>query len=333
MRIQPCRLMKPCLIQLSILVFALSAFAGPQAFAATLQEVLERIPVKLVGPGVVSTPGFEYGCSISPDGNTLFFTKGISGFDRTSIVYSKKVDGKWQEPRLPSFSGEWKDGNPYFSKDGKRLYFSSNRPTGNPELKRSNWWRVEIEGDVYGEPTLVPGAINGEHSMIYPTITADGTAYFCTFMPDGKGGLDFYQSEFRDGEHQAPVPMDKLNTEYHDADPEFSPDGRFFAFTSTRSGGLGDFDLYICKVSADGEIGEPINLGKSINNSSMNSDPIFSKDGRTLYFSSNVKKGWRKHPKRVESYAELANTLNVIDNGLMNIYEADISELISFLSQ
>ncbi|HAS46566.1 MAG TPA: hypothetical protein DCS93_39150 [Microscillaceae bacterium] len=303
--------------------------------AQSLNTILDKIEVKMVAPGTISTGGFEYGTTVSPDGQWLSFTKGISGFNRNTILLSEKKNGQWQAPQIASFSGEWNDVNPYFSKDGKGLYFVSNRPSNDPGLKKRNWWYVERKGNNHwGKPKLVQGKVNGVHDMIYPTITSQGNAYFCTYdLPGGKGRLDLYQSKLVNGKYQPPVALKNLNTKYSDADPDMSPNGRFFAFTSTRPGGLGHYDLYICTIDKKGNIGKPIHLGAKINSRGMDSDPIFSPDGRKLYFSSNRITPRKKHPKKFTSYRALEQYLQSAENGLMNIYVADISPLLDYLNQ
>ena len=77
----------------------------------------------------------------------------------------------------------------------------------------------------------------------------------------------------------------------------------------------------------DGKWGEPINLGDNVNSRAMDSDPVLSADGNTLFFSSH------KNPdlKPVENYEALLERQKSIHNGLMNIYSVDITELNKYL--
>lgn len=313
-------------------LFLLAGSLGTQA-QKKIDEILNNIKVTLVAPGIVSTGDFEYGTTVSPNGKTMFFTKGVQGFRRNVLLYTTQKKGKWQTPKVAPFSGEWNDVNPYFSKDGNRLYFVSNRPTKDTTFKRRNWWYVARKGkNKWDVPKVVKGKVNGAHDMIYPTITHKGNAYFCTYnLPGNKGRLDIYESKLTDGVYQKPKALAYLNTKASDADPELSPDGKLFAFTSTRKGGRGHYDLYICKVAADGSVGTPINLGKVVNSRTMDSDPIFSPDGRKLYFSSRRMKPFRKRNKKMTTYQQVKDDVSQIENGLMNIYVADIGELVDFL--
>ena len=65
-----------------------------------------------------------------------------------------------------------------------------------------------------------------------------------------------------------------------------SPDGRFLFFTSCGSSrGIGSCDLFVCGKEGDSWT-EPQNLGDVVNTANWESQPCFSADGQTLYFSS-----------------------------------------------
>ena len=57
-------------------------------------------------------------------------------------------------------------------------------------------------------------------------------------------------------------------------------------FSSIRPEGLGGYDLYYVEFK-DGTWGLPVNFGPNINSSFDERTPFLSRDGRTLYFSSN----------------------------------------------
>ncbi len=66
-----------------------------------------------------------------------------------------------------------------------------------------------------------------------------------------------------------------------------SPDGRFLFFTSCGApDGHGSCDLYVCGKEGDDKWSDPQNLGGIVNSSGWDSQPCFSADGQSLYFSS-----------------------------------------------
>ena len=141
-----------------------------------------------------------------------------------------------------------------------------------------------------------------------------------------------YYAPWQADSYGQPTAISELNTPYRDADPELSTDGKLLFFTSTKPGGLGHFDLQVAVKQANGKWGAPINLGRQINSPGMDSDPILSADGNTLFFSSE--KLNRQHVLQlnpVTDYPSLTQRFDLIENGLMNIYQVDITELNAYL--
>ncbi|HET6990604.1 MAG TPA: OmpA family protein, partial [Bacteroidia bacterium] len=66
----------------------------------------------------------------------------------------------------------------------------------------------------------------------------------------------------------------------------FSPDGNTLFFVSDRKGGMGGKDIWFCKKNKDGSWGAPENPGPIINTALNEDAPFITKDGNTLYFSS-----------------------------------------------
>lgn len=66
-----------------------------------------------------------------------------------------------------------------------------------------------------------------------------------------------------------------------------APDGRhtFFSIHNTES--IGDRDLYMSTIGADGVWAKPANLGRIVNTPLVELSPFMAPDGKTLYFSSN----------------------------------------------
>lgn len=292
-----------------------------------LQTILTNLKPSLFAPNTVSTNQFEYGSSLSPDGKKFAFVRALARFQHSALVISQKSGDTWQTPTLLPFSGEFHDTNPYFAKDSNTFYFTSLRPVEGAGKGRSKIWQVSFDGDQFGEPKLVPGKINGDHTVIYPTVHSNKDIYFSSVIEGAKGGMDLFVSKYHPDGYGEPIEIAELNTTKSDADPELSTDGKLLFYTSMRPGGLGHYDLHVSVKQKDGKWGEPINLGDKINSRAMDSDPILSADGNTLFFSSD------KNPevKPVENYEALLERQKSIHNGLMNIYSVDITELNKYL--
>jgi hypothetical protein len=78
-----------------------------------------------------------------------------------------------------------------------------------------------------------------------------------------------------------------INGAGSDQGPAISKDGLSLYFTSNRPGGLGGFDMYVSqREGVDEPWGPPLNLGPTVNTSSDEGNPAFSRDGRFLFFQS-----------------------------------------------
>lgn len=296
--------------------------SSPASADPKLDALLSALKPTLFEPGVISTPEFEYGSSLSRNEAFFAFSKALAGFQQSKLFYSQKVNDEWQAPKLFPFSGTWHDSNPYYSKQDNRFYFTSDRPTGEQNMIGLNLWYVDIENNQFSEPKLVKGKINGMFSAVYPTLHSNKDIYFCTRKPGGKGDLDLYLSQWHENGYQEPIAIEELNTEHRDADPELSSDGKLLFYTTTKPGGLGHFDLHVAVKQDDGKWGTPINLGSKINSPAMDSDPILSPDENTLFFSSmKLSSDTRQTQEQFEQ----------MHNGLMNIYRVDIRELSDYL--
>lgn len=80
------------------------------------------------------------------------------------------------------------------------------------------------------------------------------------------------------------------STEYSVGHPSLSEDGKWLFFASDMPGGFGETDLYVVKISEDGTMSSPINLGPKINTIGNELFPFFQNG--VLYFSSDGHYGW-----------------------------------------
>jgi WD40 repeat protein len=87
----------------------------------------------------------------------------------------------------------------------------------------------------------------------------------------------------------APVNLGPVvNSTSSDSQMAISKNGLSLYLTSGRAGGLGSVDLYVSqRASVDDPWGTPVNLGPTINSTSGEANPVFSRDEHTMYFQSD----------------------------------------------
>jgi len=137
-----------------------------------------------------------------------------------------------------------------------------------------------------------------------PQIRSEGDLYPCDMSPDGQRMVLFryensrgnlYLSDYNSetGEWQKPYePKGRINTRHWETHGCLGPRGNVLYFTSNRRGGEGKLDIYVSRYNyKEKRWTKPKNLGKKINTPYNEETPFITRDGTTLYFSSQGHEG------------------------------------------
>jgi peptidoglycan-associated lipoprotein len=198
--------------------------------------------------------------TFSPDGKTMIFSRGNSGKRKDispdmDLYMSRYVDGSgWSEPYYVSASdsASW-DGSPSFSRDGKSLYFASNRAGG---LGGQDLYRVNMDASGrFGTPTNLGKEINTAGDEMFPYVSEDGKLYFASDGHPGLGKLDIFVAIRASGK----ITIENMGIPYNSYMDDFGltidKNGDIF-FSSNRAGGAGDDDIYYYEVPPKTTIAE-----------------------------------------------------------------------------
>jgi len=268
---------------------------------------------------------YERDGALSRDGQTFYFTlryrRGMAG-----IACSEKVNGKWSDPRIAEFSGQYYDIEPVFHPDGKRLFFASNRPKDTTDQTGDfDIWYVTQTPDGWSEPVNLGAPVNQEGNEFYPSFTRDGSIYFTAELEHTLGGEDLYVCEFDGTRYLPPRNLgDSINTSKAEYNSFVSPDGSYIIYTSEGMGpGYGEGDLYIAFRDEKGKWRKAVNMGPAINSPSFEFCPGISADGKHLFFTSQRKATEvRQIPM---NYSILRKYQDKPQNGNGDIYRIDIA--------
>ena len=177
-------------------------------------------------PEPLNSHGNEGAQTISHDGRIVIFTAcGRSG-ERTGcdLYMSVRHGDRWGKPQnlgAPVNSVYW-ESFPSLSIDGYTLYFASNRSGG---YGGTDIWYCTLEEGRWSKPKNMGPTVNTPGNETAPYIHFDDkTLYFASDGHLGMGGIDLY--------------MVKRTSD------STSPDGRTALFSSDRSDGYGQQDLY-----------------------------------------------------------------------------------------
>jgi hypothetical protein len=234
-------------------------------------------------PGIVTTDGEEGSTGFARGGTVFLFQRFINGRCHTYITRSK--DGVWSGPELiPFWETLAENGDFTFSSDDRTLLYQVRSRTESGPI--SHIWRAEVKDTGWGEQSPLPSPINSPHFESFASDTSDGTLYFFSRRPGGRGRSDLWRSPLVAGKYADPINLEALNTEFEEWDPFVAPDESYLVFCSTKPGGLGRDDIYISFRGKDGRWGAPVNLGEEINSAGSENRPCVTRDGKYFFFTS-----------------------------------------------
>lgn len=137
---------------------------------------------------------------------------------------------------------EYNVAHPAFTKNGKRLYFSSDIPGG---MGGMDLYYSDFVQDSWTAPVNLGAEINTSFDELFPVIWGDTALYYSTAGLPGYGNLDVFVSNIRNGKHSAPSnvkgPINSIGDDF-----SYVPvSQRMGYFTSNRSSlSKGGYDIF-----------------------------------------------------------------------------------------
>ena len=284
----------------TLLVVGMLALVMTQAPSVHAQKYSDwSAPVNL-GP-VFNSAFSDQGPAISKNGLSLYFTSnrpgGIGGFDMY-VSQRASVDDPWGSPVNlgPTVNTTFDEGNPAFSRDEHLMFFQSKRlPTfGGIDIWVSQREHTHDDFD-WESPVNLGAGVNSVADDNGPTYfeNDEGGApqlYFGSSRPGGPGAADIYLSEqMADGSFGPAMMVTELSSPSNESRPSIRHDGLEILFHSNRTGSFGAAsDLWVAtRESTLDAWSTPVNLGSTINTTSVEQNAYLSSDGMTLFFSSD----------------------------------------------
>jgi len=248
---------------------------------------------EIFAPGIISTDLHEGSSGFNLNSTHFVFQRFK---DRKVFTYEiERKNGQWTKPKIVPFANMMRNGDFVFAPDGRTLYFQSNTPIEGLESEGtiSNIWVIKKTDTGWTEPKHLDFKINTKWLDSFASVTTNGTLYFFSRKPGGKGKSDLYKSHFINGEYtEAENLGDVFNTEEHEWDPFIAPDESYLIFCSTKPEGYGSDDFYISFRNKDLSWSKPINMGDKINTQGSENRPYVTPDGKYFFFTS-TKRGNR----------------------------------------
>ena len=209
----------------------------------------------------INTNANESCVSISADGQQLFLFKDINGGD----IYVSNLDGeKWSTPQPlgSDINTKYLESYACISADGNTIYFVSDRPGGfgGKDIYRS----VKLPNGQWSLALNLGPEINTPYDEDCPFIHPDGvTLYFSSKGHNSMGGYDIFRStkSNSDGFWSTPSNLGyPINTVDDDLFYTTTANGKNAYYSSSKSGGKGDKDIY--RIELESVLSEPVALVK-----------------------------------------------------------------------
>jgi len=259
-----------------------------------------------LGP-TINTSYSDQGPNISADGLELYFCSGRPGGSSNRdlwVATRPTASDPWGEPVNlgPTVNSSASDWAPSISADGLSLYFNSPRPGGYGGSWGDIWVTTRAtKDDAWGPPVNLGATVNSSYQDVGPGISADGLSLFFTSnRPGGSGSLDLWVTTRATISDPWGSPVNlgpTVNSSAAEIGPRISADGRTLFFGDYdagpfRPGGYGAADIWVTtRATVSDPWSTPVNLGPTINTSSLDGHPAISADGSTIFFMS-TRPGW-----------------------------------------
>ncbi len=207
----------------------------------------------------LNTRYHESNAIISQEGKTMYFTRNNyqdgrktlseDGVNNLQIFIRQREGGRWtNESPFPHNSPAYSVGHPALSKDGERLYFTSDM-SGGVGGKDIYVCHMEENGG-WSEPENLGKSINTEGDEMFPYIL-DNVLYFASDGHLGLGGLDLFRTTIRGQGYGVVENLNApVNSNADDFGICFDPRTDLAFFTSDRDGALGAENIYLFRVNS-----------------------------------------------------------------------------------
>lgn len=296
---------------------------GQSEFALSLSNNPRPFHPENLGDGVNSEFD-EYWPSLTLDGETFVFTRllpagNVGAGQHTRLqedfFESKHINGQWQTAQpIYALNTLGNEGAQSVSANGGIIFFTAcNQPDG---FGRCDIYFTRRVGESWTRSRNAGIPVNSAAWDSQPSFTGNGEyLYFVSSREGGHGGMDLWRCRLKGFDNhgqplwgEAENLGENVNTPGDENSPFIHPDGVTLYFASNKWPGLGGFDLFYTRYSADSGWHKPVNLGYPINTNKDERGMIVDASGTNAYFSSDRPDSKGLDIFRFELYEEAAPT-------------------------
>ncbi len=190
--------------------------------------------------------------------------------------------------------------HPVMSPDGRTLYLTiANHPQniGGKKDQGDIWYSTRLETNQWSAPQHAGASVNNSAYNAVAGFSQDGNLLFLLshYAESGSAartqGISVARNTGSGWSKPENISIPYFQNKSGTLSGYISPDQTVFVYAAETYGTRGVEDIYVTTKGGDGKWTEPRNLGNTINTPFQELCPSLSADGRTLYFSSNGRKG------------------------------------------
>ncbi len=201
----------------------------------------------------IMSDGDQFVCDISYNASTLLLVKEDEF--NSDIYISIFENGQWtkSKPISKVINSRYWESHASLSKDGKTIYFTSNKPGG---IGMVDIYVSHLEGNDWSTPQNLGPAVNSELSEDTPFITEDGNSlYFSSQGHTNMGGYDFFVTHKTDSGWTGPENL-RYPLSTTDEDIFYYPwnNGKLGFVHKILDEGKGSWDIYVAGELDEGEV-------------------------------------------------------------------------------
>jgi OmpA-OmpF porin, OOP family len=199
----------------------------------------------------------------------------------------------------PFTASPYDESNPVVTPDGKTLFVTiANHPQnlGGKKDPGDIWISTLGADNQWSEPVHGGNVINNRAYNGVAGFSADGQEMFLLTHYDPNGvartqGISISRRGSDGWSRPENITIPYFQNKSNIISGYVTPDKKWFIFSAETYGSYGVEDLFICERGADGKWSAPKNLGKKINTEFQEVSPSLSFDGKTIFYSTNGRKG------------------------------------------
>lgn len=189
----------------------------------------------------------------------------------------------------PAINSAYAEYFPAITADNEYLYFTLRDESSR--YPQEDIYAAKQENGVWLAREKLSSSINSDFNEGAHSIAPSGKYLLFTsnnHENGNNGSTDIYIAKKVGDTWKNAVNLGKvINSRNWESQPVLSADASALYFVSAnRADGLGESDIYVSYLEADGKFGAPVNLGNVINTPGDEQRPFIHPDGKTLYFAS-----------------------------------------------